>query len=399
MDPVRLWLGTYPTSDDAPEQPSGVRRVDLLPDGTLVDRGTAAELPHASWVELHPSGRTLWATSETVDGLVVAYDVDGDTLTEVARLAAGGDYPCHLAIVAGQDDGALLVSNYGSGTLTVVPLDTDGRPTGDGVTHVHLGSGPNADRQGEAHVHSAWELPGGTHAWAADLGTDELRRYSLRPDGADGQVRVEADGVGARAIPGSGPRHVAIHPDGVAFVVGELDSRVTTYLLADDGSGTVVGEQAACSSPPSERGSYPAHVSLSADGTRLHVTVRGPDVLATFAVERDGEGSPTVLRHLADTPLGASWPRHHALVAQVGAGGVVVAAASPAIASHAGIWHGADAPAPAGSSAGAPAGDDLVLVASQGDACLVAVRVAEDVSGQVVGRLDLPVRPSCVVVA
>src|SRR5699024_8508184 len=208
VDPVRLWLGTYPSSDDAPEQPAGVRRVDLLPDGTLVDRGTAAELPYASWVELHPAGRTLWATSETPDGWVVAYDVDGDTLTEVARLAAGGDYPCHLAIVAGPHDGALLVSNYGSGTLTVVPLDADGRPTGDGVTHVHLGSGPNPDRQGEAHVHSAWALPGGASAWVADLGTDELRRYSLRPSGAEGRVRVEADGIGARVTPGSGPRHV-----------------------------------------------------------------------------------------------------------------------------------------------------------------------------------------------
>lgn len=271
MDPVRLWLGTYPSSDDAPEQPSGVRRVDLLPDGTLVDRGTAAELPHASRVELHPAGRTLWATSETPDGCVVAYDVDGDTLTEVARLAAGGDYPCHLAIVAGPHDGALLVSNYGSGTLTVVPLDADGRPTGDGVTHVHLGSGPNPDRQGEAHVHSAWELPGGASAWVADLGADELRRYSLRPSGAEGEVRVEADGIGACVTPGSGPRHVAVHP--------------------------------------------------------------------------------------ADTLLGASWPRHHELV-----------------------------------------GEDLVLVASQGDACLVAVRVAEDGAGEVVGRLDLPVKPSCIVV-
>jgi len=374
VDPVRLWLGTYPTSDDAPDQPSGVRRVDLLPDGSFVDRGTAAELPHASWVALHPSGRTLWATSETPDGAVVAYDVDGDTLTEVARLAAGGDFPCHLATVAGPDDGALLVSCYGSGTLTVVPLDTDGRPTGDGVTHVHLGSGPDADRQEGAHVHSAWELPGGAHAWVADLGTDELRRYALRPDGPGGEVRVEADGVGAHARPGSGPRHVAVHPDGVAFVVGELDSGVATYVLGPDGSGTLVGEQAACATPPSERGSYPAHVALSADGTRLHVTVRGPDVLATFAVERDEAGRPTVLRHLADTPLGASWPRHHALVARVGAGGEVVAA-------------------------DAPGGDDLVVVASQGDACLVAVRVAPDGAGEVVGRLDLPVKPSCVVLA
>ncbi|WP_165375493.1 lactonase family protein [Sanguibacter massiliensis] len=371
MDPVRLWLGTYPSSDDAPEQPSGVRRVDLLPDGALVDRGTAAELPYASWVELHPSGRTLWATSETPDGRVVAYDVDGDTLTEVARLAAGGDYPCHLAIVAGPHDGALLVSNYGSGTFTVVPLDADGRPTGDGVTHVHLGSGPNPDRQDEAHVHSAWELPGGASAWVADLGTDEPRRYSLRPSGTEGEERVEADGIGARATPGSGPRHVAVHPDGVAFVVGELDSRVTTFVLDADGAGVAVGEQAACTTPPSERGSYPAHVSLSADGTRLHVTVRGPDVLATFAVERDAEGRPTVLRHLADTPLGASWPRHHALVAQVGADGAVTSGE----------------------------GDDLVLVASQVDACLVAVRVAEDGTGEVVGRLTLPVKPSCVAVA
>lgn len=365
MDPVRLWLGTYPTSDDAPEQPSGVRRVDLLPDGTIVDHGNAAELSHASWIELHPSGRTLWATSETADGVVVAYDVDGDTLTEVARLSAGGDYPCHLAVVAGPLDGALLVSNYGTGTLTVIPLDVEGRPTGDGVTHVHLGSGPDADRQDAAHVHSAWELPGGTHAWVADLGTDELRRYSLRLEGAEGFVRVEADGIAARATPGAGPRHVALHPEGVAFVAGELGSSVTAYLLDADGAGAAVGEWPACVTPPSEKGSFPAHISLSPDGTRLHLGVRGPDVVATFAVERDPSGRPCVLRHLADTRLGATWPRHHALVA--------------------------------GASDGAEG--DLVLVASQGGACLESVRIAADGAGEVVGRLDLPVRPSCIVEA
>ncbi|MGP7960130.1 lactonase family protein [Sanguibacter sp. A247] len=365
MDPVRLWLGTYPTSDDAPEQPSGVRRVDLLPDGTLVDRGNAAELPHASWVELHPSGRTLWATSETTQGIVVAYDVDGDALTEVARLSAGGDYPCHLAIVAGPHDGSLLVSNYGTGTLTVIPLDVDGRPTGDGVTHVHLGSGPNADRQEAAHVHSAWELPGGEYAWVADLGTDGLRRYSLRLEGSESVVRVEADGIAAHAAPGSGPRHVAFHPEGVAFVAGELDSTVTAYLVDGSAAGVAVGSWPACTTPPSDKGTFPAHISLSPDGTRLYLGVRGPDVIATFAVERDAEGRPCVLRHLADTQLGATWPRHHALIA----------AASRSV------------------------DGDLVLVASQGGACLEALRIAADGTGKIVGRLDLPVRPSCVVEA
>lgn len=361
MTTVRMWLGTYPTTDDD-GAPSGVRRVDLLDDGTLVDRGEAAALPHASWVAPHPSGRTLWATSETEDGVVVAYDVAGDALTEVARVPAGGDHPCHLTTITGPRDGALLVSCYGTGTLTVVPLDADGRPTGDGVTHVHLGSGPDADRQEGAHVHSAWELPDGAAAWVADLGTDEVRRYTLRPDGPAGDVTVAADGVAWHAPAGSGPRHVALHPDGVAYVAGELDSTVSVVTVDTDGSGTLVSTVPACRTAPDERGSFPGHVSLSPDGTRLHVGVRGPDVLATFAVEPDADGRPTVLRHLADTPLGARWPRHHALV-------------------------------------GSEDGTDLVVVASQGDACLVVVRVAADGTGEVVGRLDLPVKPSCVVVA
>ena len=93
-------------------------------------------------------------------------------------------------------------------------------------------------------------------------------------------------------------------------------------------------------------------------GTRLHVAVRGQDVLATFTVARGTDG--VTLTHLADTPCG-QWPRHHAVL-------------------------------PGGTSSA-----DVVVVAAQGSHELVAIEIGADGSGRELSRLTLPVRPSCVV--
>ena len=59
---MRLWIGTYPSRDGVVPAAEGVWRVDLLDDGTLVDRGRAAPLlsrplPSDQMATLYRKGR------------------------------------------------------------------------------------------------------------------------------------------------------------------------------------------------------------------------------------------------------------------------------------------------------------------------------------------------------
>ena len=221
----------------------------------------------------------------------------------------------------------LLVANYSSGTLGVLPLDEDGGFTTHGPAQVlgHAGSGPDEDRQESPHAHFVALDPSGAFVLVTDLGTDEIRRY--RREGG----RLVEDGVAAALPPGAGPRHVAFSADGrFAYVVCELD--VTVRVLAwEAGAGTLVQTLPATTVPATER-RLPSHVVR--DGDRLLVGVRASDALARFTIRPDG-----LLDPVADHALPGAWPRHHevvdgwTVVAQQVSGGLAVLAADGTVVS------------------------------------------------------------------
>ncbi|ACZ23090.1 3-carboxymuconate cyclase [Sanguibacter keddieii DSM 10542] len=356
----RLLVGTYPTSG-GPGSGEGIWSVDLDPrTGELSGAHQLVEVASPSFLALHPDGTTVVAVSETEQGRVSTFSLSGDGLVLTSSASTGGADPCHLVV----DERDVWVANYSSGSLAALTLTESGTLGGALATFAHSGSGPVRERQRGPHAHYV-QAVGERHLWVSDLGTDEVRRYRRT---ATPGVLV-ADGLALALPPGTGPRHVALGDDGTAFVVGELDSRVHVVRVEQDGSATHLGSVPACDTPSPEAGSFPSHLALSADGSRLYVGVRGPDVLATFAVERDDEGQP-VLRHLADSPLGVVWPRHLAVLTA----------------------HAAD-PTLSGRPAQA---DDLVVVAGQTSGGVTVLRVDHE-SGQAepVSSVDIPA-PACI---
>ena len=298
-----LWIGTYPAAGAGTPvgQGEGIWRVDLDPaTGALSAARLVVETPSPSF--LAARGSVLYAANEQADGTVSAFDVVGDSLVHRATVPSGGADPCHLLL----DEGgrALLVANYSSGTLAVLPLDADGGFAALGPDQVfgHAGSGPD-ERQEAPHAHFVALDPSGAFVLVSDLGTDEIRRYR-RVDGG-----LAEDGVAAVLPAGTGPRHLVFSADGrFAFVVGELD--VTVRVLAwADGVGTLVQTLPATGAGPRRPGQrvLPSHVAL--DGDRLLVAVREAGVLAGFTVRADGLLDPQ-----AEVALPGAWPRHFAVV-------------------------------------------------------------------------------------
>ncbi|MDN5858529.1 MAG: lactonase family protein, partial [Pseudonocardia sp.] len=222
----------------------------------------------------------LYAVGETEQGSVSAFDGAGEP---IATVSSGGAQPCQLLVT----DDRLWIANYGDGTAAAVPLDADGGFAGPALTFPGTGAGPDPDRQSGPHAHSATVV--GDEVWVADLGTDTLRRF---------EGGAELDPV--RLPPGSGPRHLAVLPDGAVAVSTELDDGLV--VVAD---GAVVARvPATATPPPAGARNYPSHVALV--GELLVVAVRGADVLSSFRI---GPAGPV---HLADSPVGGAWPRHFA---------------------------------------------------------------------------------------
>jgi 6-phosphogluconolactonase len=276
--------------------------------GALTRVGGASGLAKPSFLVVNAAGDRIYAVSEMAGfsdgtrGAVCALRFSRDPF-EAELLGAqpsGGDHPCHLAL---DPTGRwLVVSNYSSGCIGVLPIREDGS-LGELADHIqHQGSGPMPDRQDGPHAHSATFSPDGRFVIVADLGIDQLIVYAL--DGATGRLAAHSY---VETRPGSGPRHVAFHPNGERlYVANELDSTVDVY--AYDAGGALFEMQTHSTLPADDLHKQVADIHIDSAGKRLYVSNRGHDSIAVFDVQADGS-----LARLAIVPCGGSWPRNFAL--------------------------------------------------------------------------------------
>ncbi|HEY3470821.1 MAG TPA: beta-propeller fold lactonase family protein [Amycolatopsis sp.] len=251
-------------------------------------------LESPSWLTRHPSLPVLYAVNETTTGGVTALSIgDSGELSVLGTAETGGAHPCHLAVTP--DGRFLLCANYTGGSLAVFSLSPTGELESRTALVQHEGSGPRTDRQEAAHVHMA--VPGPSMVSAVDLGTDEIRSYTLTPSGA-----VELLAV-SDLPPGTGPRQLVRRPGtDLAYVVGELAGTVVTVRETSPGAFSVVSVTPSTLKEPSVP-NLVAHLELA--DSRMYVSNRGPDCVTEFALDEAAA--------VADQPCGAN-PRHFALV-------------------------------------------------------------------------------------
>ncbi|MFF3372490.1 lactonase family protein [Streptomyces sp. NPDC002680] len=265
--------------------------------GALTVLGAADDVPDPSYLALAADGQMLYAVSETAEGAVAAYRVTGDKPELTGPpVPVDGDSPTHLALF----DGHVLTANYGSGSVAALPVCADGT-LADSASHVlrHTGSGPDPARQQGPHAHQVQPDPSGRWAVGVDLGTDSVHVYALR----DGTLVPHRE---TALRPGSGPRHLAFHPEGLyAYVLNELAPTVTVCRWdAAEGLLTPLDETPVLPGAP-DGDAYPSGIVASPDGRFVWTATRGQDVLSVLAV--DGAGA--ALRLVDTVPCGGHWPR------------------------------------------------------------------------------------------
>jgi 6-phosphogluconolactonase len=290
---LQVYLGTYTRADHGSR---GIYRCVLdLKTGGLTEPHLAAEAENPSFVEIHPNGRFLYAVSEAGrTGSVSAYEIDVDSgnLKFLNRRPSGGAGPCHLSIDhAGRN---VLVANYGSGSASVIPIQSDGslaEPTG---FVQHEGSSVNPKRQKGPHAHSINVSPDDRFAFVADLGIDKIMIYRL--DAQDGTI-VAGNPPFVQLKPGAGPRHFAFHPTGhYAYVINELECTITAFRY-ESASGMLKQVQTVPTLPQDFTGSNTcAEIRVHPSGRFVYGSNRGHDSIAAYRID-PADGTLTLVEH------------------------------------------------------------------------------------------------------
>jgi 6-phosphogluconolactonase len=268
-------------------------------DHQLHAAGAINGIVNPSFVAAHPRGPWLYAVSESSPGAVWAIAMQDDSPggTLINQQPSGGDAPCHIAIDA--SGSWLLVANYSSGTVGVLPIQRNGA-LGEMTDLIqHHGSGVNPERQDGPHAHSATFTPDQRFVIVADLGIDQLLVYAF--DAAAGKLHARQQ---IDTEPGAGPRHLAFDPSGrFVYVANELSSSVGVYGYHAE-QGRLDLRQTIATIPASAGKNLAAAIRVAASGQQVYVSNRGHNSIAVFDADDDGR-----LTYSAILPCGGNWPR------------------------------------------------------------------------------------------
>ncbi|MFE2294995.1 lactonase family protein [Streptomyces sp. NPDC059452] len=271
--------------------------------GALTVLGSSDAVPDPSFLALGPGGEVLYAVGESAPGVAAAFDVSGAVPALLGPVRpVGADGPTHLALAADH----LVTANYGSGSVTVLPVLADGSLGEAASVLRHEGSGPDSERQEGPHAHQVLADPSGRWVVGVDLGTDSVRVSALDP--ATGALKPHSE---AALRPGTGPRHLAFHPSGrYAYVLNELVPALTVCRW-DAAAGRIepLGEVPVLPEPSSSADSsvrsYPSEVVVAHDGRFLWTANRGHDSISVLTLDETGEKAALV----ATVGCGGRWPR------------------------------------------------------------------------------------------
>ena len=280
--------------------------------GALTPLGLKAETRSPSFLAASPDGKVLYAVNEihdyngTTAGSITSYTVDAKTatLTPLGVESTGGSDPCHLQ--CDRTGKVLAIANYSGGNFAVLPIGPGGKPGASTALLGGTGSGPDKQRQQGPHAHEVVFDPSNRYLLEADLGLDKILVY--RFDAASGKVTPN-DPPSVSLVPGSGPRHLAFHPNGkFVFTINEMASTITTLTWdATKGVLTMLGSQSTL--PEGFKGnSSTAEIQVHPNGRFLYGSNRGHDSIAVFSIAADG-----TLKAVEHESTRGKTPRHFTL--------------------------------------------------------------------------------------
>jgi 6-phosphogluconolactonase len=242
--------------------------------GALTLKATLEGAGDPSFLAFDEDARRVFALDES-QSRVRAYSLDPKTyvLTALNDVASGGTGPAHIALV--RRGKYLLLSHYGSGHLSVIPVASDGKV---GVSTDSVVAGEKA--------HAAYMDPGEKAVFVPCLGSNAVARYRL--DDATGKTTS----IGAVTMPvaASGPRHLAFAPGSpFVFVLNESKSTLTSFAFDATTSGLTPIETQSTLPANYTDPNTGAEVIAHPAGKFVYTSNRGQDTITRFKYDATGK--------------------------------------------------------------------------------------------------------------
>jgi 6-phosphogluconolactonase len=289
-DAMLMYVGTF---TGTPADSKGIYLFWFRPADvqiTLTPLGVAAETASPAFMTLDAKRRLLFCANETdtfegkPGGAVSSFSVQPGTgkLKLINQQPSMGTRPCH--IVLDKSGRNLIVANYNSGSVAVLPVDAEGKIGEPTCVIQDTGSSVNPTRQSGPHAHCVTLSPDNRFALVCDLGIDKVLLYKF--DAKHGKL-IANEPAFVSVKPGAGPRHLTFSPDSrFAYLVCEMASAVITFAY-DKEAGTLKELQTVSSLPPSFQGvNTAAEIAIDPSGKFLFASNRGDNSVAQFRIDK-----------------------------------------------------------------------------------------------------------------
>ena len=285
-----VYVGTYtapgvPPGGTHPSTAVGIYVFRLDPSDGGLSPLQIVPASNPSFVALDSTRTHLYSVNEDTAGRVSAYAINPVTgeLTFLNTASANGQFTTHINVhPSGQ---YFYAANYGTGNFPIYRILANGSigPMTDEFQSVGNGTGPNPARQEGPHAHQILTDAGGGHVFGVDLGADKVNTLNL--DLGTGLFSPNTVPF-APVASGSGPRHMAFHPDRQhAYVLDELASSISVFDY-DQVRGALVWQQTISTLPASFTGdNTTAEIRIHPSGQFLYNTNRGHNSVTMYDID------------------------------------------------------------------------------------------------------------------
>ncbi|KAJ1566635.1 hypothetical protein HK096_000843, partial [Nowakowskiella sp. JEL0078] len=253
-----------------------------------------------SYVITTPGLKHLYACNELEpDGTVTSFSIDnqdnenGPILNKVNTVASLGAHPAHISISPHYNHSLLALANYSGGSISFHSIANG--EISESIKHCvwdvksdpTLETGPNKSRQTMSHPHQVyWNPRIPDIAYVCDLGLDRVVVLHISKDAEIEEIQV------VKTFPGSGPRHIILHPVfNVAYLVEEMSCYISVFIVLEDGTLEFVSKMKILDHSHQIGFKFTsAGIKFVQNDQYLLVSQRGHNFIAVFEIITGSEG-------------------------------------------------------------------------------------------------------------
>jgi 6-phosphogluconolactonase len=255
--------------------------------GALSAPKMVIETPDPAHFAVTADGKHLYLCNTGTPGGVSAFAIE-DRKSGALKLLnykeSVGRGPSYVSV--DQSGHYVLDANYGGGYVEVYSLDADGSLDQQTAKVQFEGSSVHPQRQTKPYAHWIRTDPTNKFALASDLGTDRIMVFRF-----DHGKLIPNNPAFAKVAGGSGPRHLAFHPNGHwLYAVQEISNQLLAFRW-DAHQGTLTQfQQVKTLADGFDGPNTAAEVVIRHDGKFLYASNRGEDSIVVYAIDpKSGE--------------------------------------------------------------------------------------------------------------